>query len=152
MIERAQEAFRVYVGLGRKRTLAEVSRLQAERGEPVSIASLKRWSTRYGWQTIIRQQEQIAARAFCRRTAAHAVANIEPQPHDVLKRQREDLMVRLGDLSNLRERFAERLDLPTDDPDAIKLTPMQFIKVCREELVLVEKLKRLHAAENPEDV
>lgn len=152
MIERARRAFQAYVELGPERTLAKVSQLFAERGKPVSLVTLKRWSSRFCWQTIIRQQEQIVARAFCRRTAALAAANIEPPTHDVLKMLRKDLMVRLGTISSLREKFAERLDLSTGDPDAIRLTPTQFLKVCREELLLFERLKRLHAAENPEDV
>jgi hypothetical protein len=147
MHERAGEAFQAYVELGpRRRTLAKVAQILAGRGESVSLVTLKRWSTRFRWQTIIRQQEEIAARAFCRRIAARASANFEPPPEQALKGQCEDIAVLCGTLSNLRENFAKRIQLSMDDTNGVKLTPDQFLKICREELALRRRLDHLQAS------
>lgn len=150
MIERARRAFQAYVELGPGRTLAKVSLLFAESGQSVSLVTLKRWSSRFCWQTIIRQQEEIASRILCRHIAARGAANCDAHAKEQLSSQCEDIAVLCGTLSNLREEFTKRAELPIDDPDSIKLTPSEFLKVCEQELVLRRRLDELIAAESQE--
>lgn len=49
--ERARLAFALYVNLGPRRSLDKLHRVLADHGIDVGIATLKRWSTRYDWQT-----------------------------------------------------------------------------------------------------
>lgn len=107
MNARVRQAFEAYLELGPTRTLAQVSQLRTDSGRSLPLPTLKRWSSRFHWQSLVQHHDQVVAQAVVKKLGQVEVAR------------------RLDDLAVVRElklRFLQRAMLDPDDP---RLTPKE---------------------------
>jgi hypothetical protein len=100
MPERAAIAFVAYVNMGHTRSLRRLVSVCRDLGVSAAIATLRRWSTRYKWQSRLKQYD--------RRRAAEIQESLEQNytrtiAHDVSR------------LRTVQDRFIARLNIDPED-------------------------------------
>ena len=125
--DRAVRAFEIYVALGEQRTLAKVSQLCAEQGQPIPIVTLKRWSSQYGWQKLVAEHTATVARqVFQRLGQTQAAERIDD----------------LGVIRELKRRFTQRALLDPSDPTLTKAERQRAICPSIRDFALLLTLER----------
>ncbi len=109
MPERVARAFGIYLQLRPKRSLEKLVLACQNTDELVSIATIKRWSVRYGWARRVvlnRRRVVLNRRRVARKIENHAVSEAA-----------RSLKYDLRALGALRSRFAARLLIDPGDPN-----------------------------------
>jgi hypothetical protein len=137
MPERVARAFEAYVALGSKRSLNSLAGVKRDQGGDRGIATLKRWSARYRWQTLLAQHQR------------EVVAKMQ---REFKERVLGGKLNALQTLELAKERFYGRILIDPNDPKltdaqrrrALKITLNDFFK-----LIKIEQLLRGGSANGP---
>jgi hypothetical protein len=101
MPEAVALAFSRYASAGHRRSLERLVPACREAGVKAAIATLRRWSVRYGWQRQVKQYDQ--------KRGAEIMASLARANSDALSNH-------VSRLRTLQDRFVERILIDPEDP------------------------------------
>ena len=140
MPRRVREVLELYLNQEPRRSLTGLARVCQERGIKVSEATLKRWSTRFGWRRLVIEHDREAEKESLARSADHRI---------------QSLVDRLLLIDCAKERYAWLID-----PEKADLTPAQrrrvnnvtlsdFLRILKLEIETVKSLTDARSGHTP---
>jgi hypothetical protein len=130
----ARDALRLYLNQDSRRSLRRLAEECAQKGIKASIATLKRWSTRFGWRRLAAEHDRAAAEESMARTIDYRAQILEDRFKliDVAKQRYEWLI----DPNNPNVTSAQR-------KRATNVTLSDFLRILTMEIDAVKTLHQL---------
>ena len=141
MPDAVRNALNLYLNQDSRRSLRRLAEQCAGRGIRASIATLKRWSVRYGWQRLVADHDQAATTAS---VASSFNRCLQATSNDFsLIDLAKNRIYSLIDPNNANVSLAQRRR-------AKRPTVSDYCKLVKLEIALYERLERLEAARSAE--